>query len=482
MIKKIISADLSMTSAVGIPHLLRANNWGLRLMWTVCYAIGTILTIYMIIQNILDFNMFTVSTKIRKIDVNSLPFPRITICNLDPFVTNSSIAFLANVIKLDASYNHSNFSSDLDMVNYYVSFEPSFHLKALFTAKNASETLKSSLGYNQSIFFLSCKFGGSNCNSINNFEITKIYDYQFGNCYSINSNITKPILETKIAGKNNGLQLELLAGKADNYHSFSTSAGVIIYIHNQTSYYTSLDSIELGVGTDTNIVLSNVIVEKLSKPYSDCTIDSFPTVDSAYYNAFLKQNKTYRFNDCFHICFQLNLLNEFNCIDPFKRFFDLFNNATVNKFCLSQTEYNNENNDNENIINRNTDKFIKQCLNDCENECSIININKQTSFLRYPLENYEYKLKKKFSYLNTFQKSLREKILKLNIFYQDISYDFEDELPAINLVGLLSNIGGALGLFLGIAVLTFVEFVETLIKIAHYLLCTKIKPNENLPN
>jgi hypothetical protein len=41
-----------------------------------------------------------------------------------------------------------------------------------------------------------------------------------------------------------------------------------------------------------------------------------------------------------------------------------------------------------------------------------------------------------------------------------MSYTLSTESPTLDIIGLLAYIGGTLGLFLGISVLTFVEFVE----------------------
>jgi hypothetical protein len=55
-------------------------------------------------------------------------------------------------------------------------------------------------------------------------------------------------------------------------------------------------------------------------------------------------------------------------------------------------------------------------------------------------------------------------IIKFNIYYDSLSYTISTESPAMDVVALLSNIGGTLGLFLGVSVLTAVELIEIIIQ------------------
>ena len=62
------------------------------------------------------------------------------------------------------------------------------------------------------------------------------------------------------------------------------------------------------------------------------------------------------------------------------------------------------------------------------------------------------------------QKAL-ESFVSLNIFYDSLSYTQVTETPQMDLIGLMANIGGNLGLFLGVSVFSLCEMVEVLIEI-----------------
>ena len=79
----------------------------------------------------------------------------------------------------------------------------------------------------------------------------------------------------------------------------------------------------------------------------------------------------------------------------------------------------------------------------------------------------------------------KEKALKsfvsLSIFYDSLAYTQLTEMPQMDLIGLMANIGGNLGLFLGVSVFSLCEIVEVLIEIFYIRNETnKVQQNKNL--
>jgi hypothetical protein len=80
-------------------------------------------------------------------------------------------------------------------------------------------------------------------------------------------------------------------------------------------------------------------------------------------------------------------------------------------------------------------------------------------------EYYSAKVQEMAKSLNITNRTLskediKNSIIKFSVLYQSMSYTISTESPTLDVIGLLAYIGGTLGLFLGISVLTFVEFVE----------------------
>ncbi len=57
----------------------------------------------------------------------------------------------------------------------------------------------------------------------------------------------------------------------------------------------------------------------------------------------------------------------------------------------------------------------------------------------------------------------RANFLHLDIFYKELSYEVVEQTPAFELLSLLSEVGGFLGLLLGASVLTLCELLDYVI-------------------
>ena len=56
------------------------------------------------------------------------------------------------------------------------------------------------------------------------------------------------------------------------------------------------------------------------------------------------------------------------------------------------------------------------------------------------------------------------KLSRVNIFYDSLSYTQITESVSMNLVSLLAAIGGFMGMFLGMSLMTLVEFLDILMR------------------
>ena len=61
--------------------------------------------------------------------------------------------------------------------------------------------------------------------------------------------------------------------------------------------------------------------------------------------------------------------------------------------------------------------------------------------------------------------TVSKSIVSLNIFYESLSYTLSTESPQMDSISLLANIGGHLGLFLGVSVFSLCEIVEVAMEI-----------------
>ena len=75
----------------------------------------------------------------------------------------------------------------------------------------------------------------------------------------------------------------------------------------------------------------------------------------------------------------------------------------------------------------------------------------------------------------------RNYYLSFNIYYSDLSYAYIEESPYWDLFLLLSNIGGNLGLFVGMSFLSFVEIFELLFQLAEFAIIAFINMKKTQP-
>ena len=108
-----------------------------------------------------------------------------------------------------------------------------------------------------------------------------------------------------------------------------------------------------------------------------------------------------------------------------------------------------------------------ECLPFCPLECNRQEFKLSTSFLNYPhLSEVESLLqnpivKSKFENIsNVTVNQLRESVVSIAIYYEDLSYTVVSKEPKMNFLDLISNIGGIMGIFLGISFLSFLEIIE----------------------
>ena len=59
---------------------------------------------------------------------------------------------------------------------------------------------------------------------------------------------------------------------------------------------------------------------------------------------------------------------------------------------------------------------------------------------------------------------ITDDIVKLNVYYESLTYTLSEESVSMNLVGLFASIGGFMGSFLGMSLMTLVELLEIIIK------------------
>ncbi|RMZ98095.1 amiloride-sensitive sodium channel subunit beta, partial [Brachionus plicatilis] len=344
--------------------------------------------------------------------------------------------------------------------------------------------LKSSLPQTNNTFsipfnkmFISCIFSFQQCDEN---EWLWFYDTIYGNCYRFNTiqskNQLSQVKKSYHTGKYNNLMLELYVGVSDVREYLSLTTGASIFINDNLIKPLVGEGFELMPGTNVNIILERKKNKQMARPYSECVnnLDSIDSFDSEYYRKVLRSNLTYRQIDCFYAYIQSEIYKRCKC-DEIASNLILENNnpceTLEEQLCSSQT-----------YQEITTSEYKTRIKEECPLECDSVSYSFIKSESRYPSASYAKEISKNDALKHLFNnrsnvslEEYRENILAINIYYEFLKETEITESASISWDGLVGSIGGTLGLFMGISILSIVEFIDLFIQIIY----KSLKINEN---
>ena len=121
----------------------------------------------------------------------------------------------------------------------------------------------------------------------------------------------------------------------------------------------------------------------------------------------------------------------------------------------------------------NWEKFDKEKLYHCPLPCEIDSYHGHSmSRALFPSESYAYKLKEDMqtlphmkevlSKVTNVKQFMRDNTLRMIIFYEDLSYERQEQQPSYDTLVWLGDIGGQIGLFIGAGAMSYFEFIDCL--------------------
>ena len=269
--------------------------------------------------------------------------------------------------------------------------------------------------------------------------------------------------------------------------TYNYLSGIKVLLRNKSFVpFPEEKGIEISPGTQTNIVVSRIYINHLPMPYNDC-IDEINNSNYDRNHVFktLKINlnkRNYEQLLCLKICSQLYLIEKCKCFD-----YSLPNISSIKmNGCFTDRDLNCLKNNNEYLF----ENFVELCDKNCPMQCSQIIYKTAISFSQYPTEWYSEKIiKDNGIFLRNITKEnnlsydqwsfdyLKQTTLKLNIYYDDLFFIMVTEIPAFTIDSLIAYIGGTMGLFLGISLLSLIELVELIFHIIYNATVKKLYKN-----
>lgn len=273
---------------------------------------------------------------------------------------------------------------------------------------------------------------------------------------------------TYVAGKLYGLQMLLYFPNISTSYSLQEGYSLLIHNHSISSGMNGIftnEGIDISPGFYTNIIINRIFASKLEEPYNKCIKDvsSVNSFNSELYRYIVdKTNYTYRQKDCFDFCIGRELFKYLNISNATDSWAVAFLTATKGAK-MSETLFA------ELLkihINFTQSKMNEICVPECPLECDTIRYEKSLSFSK--LSPLALNFSNNFGESLTL-KELQDSLMFINIYYDDLTYTSISQTEEIDIFGFISNLGGILGLFIGISFLSFAEIFELILEILFIL-------------
>ncbi|XP_059914213.1 acid-sensing ion channel 1C isoform X1 [Gadus macrocephalus] len=421
-----------------------------RALWLLAFCMCVAMLVTWSGNRIFYLMSYPAVTKIYMVWAHNMSFPAVTFCNKNVFRVSS--------LTQDDLY-HSGYWMDLMHPNHTVMAtgrailqeDRKQGLLGLLDFSDYSPPPDSSvnttemmgrLGHQLEHMLLECRFRGEVCTYRN---FSTIYT-RYGKCYTFNSGLDgNPLLTTLKGGTGNGLEI-MLDIQQDEYlpvwgetDETSYEAGIKVQIHSQDEP-PFIDQLGFGVapGFQTFVSCQQQLLQYLPPPWGDCK--STP-IDSEFFS-------TYSITACRIDCETRYLVENCNC-----RMVHMPGTSTV---CTPEQYKDCADPALDFLVEKDNDYCV------CETPCNMTRYGKELSMVKIPSKASAKYLAKKF---NKTEQYIGENLLVLDIFFEALNYEKIEQKKAYEIAGLLGDIGGQMGLFIGASVLTILEIFDYLYEV-----------------
>ena len=506
------------TTAHGWGHLELQTRRSLRLLW-LCL----ILTVYALAAmhvSVLVLQYFDYpSEQISRIQVESLKFPSVTLCNIIPV----SLTAAGKLMRDNGSefFRWNNFTKALverERVILEAGGKSSKLRRLLFSRlqhptafyENTGEEAVQ-VGHRLDDFVIRCSFGYEECNISESFVLFRSPTYY--NCYTFNSlvsgnesNTSRPQIDAKATGPQQGLSIILYLenDNADDllesttYHTISNvgnAAGVRVIVHEYGTLPFPVDEgIDIPPGFSTSLGMRVTKYVRLPQPYGECK------AETGQLNVVRRgeSHTTYAYSThaCMALCQQRYIANKCQCVSSLM---PVSPEYAALKYCgyfnESDTEFyfSNLSCEAERIVEfSKNDSLRKHCH--CLPSCKEYSYSIDSSYAYWPLELSQQsffntiinahpqrdRLKAYYQFQATNDTGfVRRNFVRVNVYFKDMMLEEMEQKRSYEVQNLFSDIGGTCGLWVGISVLSYCEVVELVCTLVASL-CARMKHSRSM--
>lgn len=516
--RRLFTRFAEKTSMQGVPYINTAKFWWAKIIWTIL-LLGALVVMTLHLWYLFNqYLSWPVNTKVA-LGFQTLAFPQVTICNtntlhkkrFDSFDGSEELKWL--VRDLDPE----NFVSDQFSENYtfdtttpigevttgqgggdsnvrrrrkryieeyqkfniskydseYIRYEDEFldseedyastidditEIREIFTElfMDIDKYDREDLGHQISDMLVDCSFNGRRCTA-DQFKLHQTSEY--GNCWTLSN----PKFRVKKAGPTTGLSLTLFLETDEYLKGITTGYGARISIQKPNTYPFPADrGLFIPASMETDIGLKLVNITRLGGNYGTCEKgDDFMRL----------YNISYTRRACQAFCQITTVIKNCSCFDDYWEEF-AFNRDKTLRPCRSETEV-------KCLLRVEQLYYDGKLTCTCNNPCSEVSYIRAISQRQWPTNEYarvllEWVCDRDFETCENLRRDLDElwtinnNFLKLNIYYEDLNFENITETAEIELQQFLSDVGGAIGLWIGLSILSLCEVIQLFVELCYY--------------
>ena len=413
-------------------YVFASKSWTKRTIWLLAITIAIAGFGAVTIADIIQLVREPIATSITLTRENELSFPAVTICSLS----------LLNITTLQSAGS----SVVNDLIDLF-----DFAATDLPECKRIANRLVSNTRYNiswgeltnianndLSILLRNCSYEGKKC-SVEDFEPISTVA---GRCYTFNKPTpNKPVHMARGTGVRRGLQLQL----SPEYQLFSLERdhGFRVVVHNPDEL-PQPESEGIAVGLSSTVYIGMRQVDSVDKTLfssgHDCRTDMTVNQDLIFPNYM-----TYSQSSCLNECAYKFVADQCGCIEP--RIYTPISTSRYNQFreCTApdlccEVQY--------------FETVGENC--DCPPRCTTVERTLMTS-----------------------SSTNAEGLVGVNVFYESLILETRETTDSYTAWGLISDIGGNTGLFLGFTLLSGVELLLLVLGLAKDCCCHSRKKQKS---
>ncbi|CAG2185662.1 unnamed protein product [Mytilus edulis] len=355
-------------------------------------------------------------------------FPSISFCDLNPLSYRKIEAYkddvqLANHLMKIIERNH----------NAVRAIEQEFRREMNYFDINITKEEIPKLSSDFKEFILSCRYEGELCNAS---FFVPFYDPYYGQCYRFPS---QPLV-AKHVGHLFAFQLFLNVNQSDYIPYVADDPGIILSIHeNGYRPYLQSNGFAVSPGFKTDISLFQKRIERKKEVFGSKDLCD----DSGQYT---------NIQTCFELCVEKIVEKSCNCSPT-------MSNVNLGLWICDGVE--------ELQCMANAEKGTENCS--CKNPCSEIQYATFRSMTTWPGKSYVGVLDAILKQRGVAYQDMRESLLFINIYFSSLQEEITEEELAYTVENFWSDIGGSLGLWVGMSVISLGEILELGILILRFI-------------